>query len=68
MRFIQGRKVRDVALRLAMSHADFYRKQRIAIEEVARIISELEQKYIVEAQTEEEEIAPLEPTFVSTDS
>jgi hypothetical protein len=68
MRFIQGRKVRDVALRLAMSHADFYRKQRIAIEEVARIISELEQKYIVEAQTEEEEIAPLEPTLVSTDS
>ena len=43
MRFLQGRKVRDVALRLAMSHADFYRKQRTAIEEVARIISEQEE-------------------------
>ncbi len=50
MRFLQGRKVRDVALRLAMSQADFYRKQRAAIEEVARIISELEQERL--AQTE----------------
>lgn len=69
LRFIQGRKVRDVALRLAMSHADFYRKQRIAIEEVARIISELEQKHLTEAQTEdEEEIASFEPTLSSTNS
>lgn len=46
MRFLQGRKVRDVALRLAMSQADFYRKQRAAIEEVARIIAELEQEQL----------------------
>lgn len=45
MRFLQGRKVRDVALRLAMSQADFYRKQRTAIEEVARILVELEQQH-----------------------
>ncbi len=42
MRFIQGRKVRDVALRLAMSEADFYRKQRVAIETVAEIIADME--------------------------
>ncbi|MBL1137398.1 MAG: hypothetical protein HND46_18960 [Chloroflexi bacterium] len=46
MRFIQGRRVRDVALRLAMSNADFYRKQRVAIEEVARIIAETEQRLL----------------------
>ena len=67
MRFLQGRKVRDVALRLAMSHADFYRKQRIAIEEVARIMTELEHKYIVETSIEEEEITPPEDALVSTD-
>lgn len=42
MRFLQGRKVREVALRLAMSESDLYRKQRIAIEEVARQIEEME--------------------------
>ena len=42
MRFVQGRKVRDVARRLAMSESDLYRKQRVAIEEVARRIEEME--------------------------
>ncbi len=42
MRFIQGRKVRDVALRLAMSESDLYRKQRVAIEAVADIVMEME--------------------------
>ncbi len=42
MRFLQGRKVRDVALRLAMSESDLYRKQRIAIEAVAKQIAEME--------------------------
>lgn len=44
MRFLQGRKVRDVAPRLAMSPADFYRKQSLAIKEVARIIIENERQ------------------------
>jgi hypothetical protein len=35
MKFMEGRKVREVALRLAMSEADLYRKQRVAIEAVA---------------------------------
>ena len=43
MRFIQGRKVRDVALRLAMSESDLYRKQRVAIEAVAGIILSMEE-------------------------
>ncbi len=42
MKFIEGRKVRDVAARLAMSEADLYRKQRVAIEAVAKTILEME--------------------------
>ena len=42
MKFLQGRKVREVALRLAMSEADLYRKQRVAIEEVARSLLDME--------------------------
>ncbi len=44
MKFFQGRKVRDIALRLALSEADFYRKQRVALAEVARILLEMEEK------------------------
>jgi hypothetical protein len=43
MKFIEGRKVRDVASRLAMSEADLYRKQRIAVEVVAKAILEMEE-------------------------
>jgi hypothetical protein len=43
MKFIEGRKVRDVASRLAMSEADLYRKQRIAVEVVAKTILEMEE-------------------------
>ena len=43
LKFIQGLRVRDVAQRLAMSESDLYRKQRIAIEEVARALLEMEQ-------------------------
>jgi len=42
MKFVEGRKVREVALRLAMSEADLYRKQRVAIEAVANAILEME--------------------------
>ncbi len=43
MKFMEGRKVRDVATRLAMSEADLYRKQRVAIEAVAQAIIDMEQ-------------------------
>jgi hypothetical protein len=42
MKFMEGRKVRDIAIRLAMSEADLYRKQRVAIEAVAKAIMEME--------------------------
>jgi hypothetical protein len=44
LKFIQGYKVRDIAQRLAMSESDLYRKQRIAIEAVAKSLSEMEQE------------------------
>jgi len=40
---MEGRKVREIALRLAMSEADLYRKQRVAIEAVANAILEMEE-------------------------
>ena len=42
LKFMEGRKVREVAMRLAMSEADLYRKQRVAIEAVAKAILEME--------------------------
>lgn len=42
LKFLQGRKVRDVARRLAMSEADLYRKQRVAVESVANVLLEME--------------------------
>jgi hypothetical protein len=42
MKFIEGRRVREVAGRLAMSEADLYRKQRIAVEAVAKAILSME--------------------------
>jgi hypothetical protein len=42
MKFLEGRKVREVAMRLAMSEADLYRKQRVAIEAVAKAIMGME--------------------------
>lgn len=42
LKFIQGLRVRDIANRLAMSEADLYRKQRVAIDEVARTLGEME--------------------------
>lgn len=42
LKFMEGRKVREVAIKLAMSEADLYRKQRVAIEAVAKIIADME--------------------------
>ena len=50
MKFMEGRKVREIAMRLAMSEADLYRKQRVAIEAVAKAIVAMEQ------QAREEEV------------
>ncbi len=42
LKFLEGRKVRDVANRLAMSEADLYRKQRVALESVSKVILSME--------------------------
>ena len=44
LKFVQGKRVRDVARRLAMSESDLYRKQRVAIENVARTIAAMEEE------------------------
>lgn len=72
MKFLEGRKVREIAMRLAMSEADLYRKQRVAIEAVANAILEMEHQVRQgvprqgdPAHTilpEEETVAPNQPT------
>lgn len=44
MKFMEGRKVREIAMRLALSEADLYRKQRVAIEYVANAIIDMERR------------------------
>lgn len=44
MKFLEGHKVREIATRLAISEADLYRKQRVAIETVAKVIYDMEQQ------------------------
>ena len=47
LRFIEKLKVRDVAIRLALSEPDLYRKQRIAIEAVADTLTGMESDAII---------------------
>jgi len=42
LRFVQQNKVREVAQRLALGESDLYRKQRIAIDQLAEILWKLE--------------------------
>ncbi len=42
LKYLEGWKVRDVAHRLALSEADLYRKQRMAISAISRQIIEIE--------------------------
>lgn len=44
LRFIEGKKVKDVVQRMSMSDADFYRKQRVAIQAVADTILAMERE------------------------
>lgn len=43
LKFLQGLKVREVARRLSLSEADLYRKQRVAIDNVAESIRDMEE-------------------------
>lgn len=44
LKVMQGMRVRDVAQKLAISESDYYRKQRVAIQEVARAVQQMEQR------------------------
>ncbi|MDH7490547.1 MAG: histidine kinase N-terminal 7TM domain-containing protein [Anaerolineae bacterium] len=46
MKFIQRQKTSDIARKLAMSESDLYRKQRVAIEEVAKVLVAMEKEAI----------------------
>ena len=62
LKFVQGRRVRDVARRLAMSESDLYRKQRVAIENVARTVATMERATLDESE------AILEPSVAIDNS
>lgn len=42
LRFLKGVRIREIVDKLAMSESDFYRKQRVAVEEVARQLAMME--------------------------
>ncbi len=44
LRFKKGERVRDIAHKMAMSESDLYRKQRLAVEAVARVVAQMEQR------------------------
>ncbi|HEY4689940.1 MAG TPA: histidine kinase N-terminal 7TM domain-containing protein [Anaerolineae bacterium] len=48
MRFLQGERVRDIARKMAMSESDVYRKQRVAVDAVARVVAQMEQRAVEE--------------------
>jgi hypothetical protein len=43
LRFVQGNRIREIVGRLAVSESDYYRKQRVAIEQVAEVLAQMEQ-------------------------
>ncbi len=42
MKFMEGKRVKEIANKLAISEADLYRKQRVAINEVSKVLLEME--------------------------
>ena len=45
LKFFEKEKVKDIVRRLAMSEADFYRKQKVAVEAMAKEIIRMEQEH-----------------------
>jgi hypothetical protein len=56
LKFVQGRRVREVARRLAMSESDLYRKQRVAIEAVAHMLAEMEREELNDREANSEPV------------
>ncbi len=46
LRFLQGKRVKEIVQELAMSESDFYRKERAAIREAARALASLEKAHV----------------------
>ena len=44
LKFVQGKRVREIAMQLAVSESDLYRKQRVAIEAVAAALADMERQ------------------------
>ena len=44
LKVIQGKKIREIARQLAISESDLYRKQRVAIQEVAKTLASMEER------------------------
>ena len=53
LKFLQGRRVREIARRLAMSESDLYRKQRVAIEAVSQTLADMELEALRHQETDE---------------
>jgi hypothetical protein len=44
LKFLEGKKVKEIAMKLALSEADLYRKQRVAIDAITNTIVQMELK------------------------
>ena len=57
LRFVQGQRILDISRRLSMSESDLYRKQRVAINQVAQVLADLEQsETALEKETEKSKV------------
>jgi len=57
LRFLQGERVRDIARKMAMSESDLYRKQRVAVGAVARVLAHMEQDELANgARTDKDDL------------
>jgi hypothetical protein len=61
LRFLQGERMRDIARKMAMSESDLYRKQRVAVEAVARTLAQMEQRAMNGATQAEDDSVSLAP-------
>jgi hypothetical protein len=53
LKFLEGKKVREIALKLALSEADLYRKQRVAIQAIVDVIVQMEMKRLTSKEEQQ---------------
>jgi hypothetical protein len=54
LRFVEKKKVREVAIRLAMSEADLFRKQRFAIETLTETLMKMDQEQLTKTENRQD--------------